>query len=240
MVKRSWIEVALPAEESRPYLLILEPEHRLLRAARKDCRRPGIGGVELRIEYLQADIEVRVRIELRPRADLVEAEVGIAAIARERDDAASEAASATADHRRIDQPRRRGIVVGLHVAAEEAGLPARVPDVLVERDHVPDARELDLGAGAKDAFHLEGPAGAGAGLEDRPKLAGSRAIAGGTFGVLRTDAKLVAARQVEQRTDVDRPALLVGRMAAGDVVDWAPIGTRQIMQGAGDRGIAPG
>ena len=61
----------------------------LLRGPRGDAvqGRALIGGVEPGVDDLEADIEQRHRVPLRAGADLVEAEVGIAAVAGPRDDA---------------------------------------------------------------------------------------------------------------------------------------------------------
>src|SRR5690349_1060198 len=111
-----------------------------------------------------------MRIPLGAGADLVEAPVRIATVARQQGDAA-EAVAQTAAYpvRRIDECLRGRAVFDRRVTAVDGGPPARIPDMLVERDHVPHRRQLDLAADDEDAVgRTQAPSGAGAGLEIGP------------------------------------------------------------------------
>src|SRR5262245_58299255 len=74
---RSWIEVALAAEHRGPDVLIVDEVDSRPRAVGRVDRRTLVGGVQVRIQHLDADIELRHRIPLGACADLEEAEVGI-------------------------------------------------------------------------------------------------------------------------------------------------------------------
>src|SRR5262245_6358158 len=80
----SWIEVALPTERRRPHTLIVYRAglRRGVGAGRPravgyDVRRPFECRVELGVDDFEADIELRYRVPLRARTDLVEAEVRV-------------------------------------------------------------------------------------------------------------------------------------------------------------------
>ena len=124
-LRRSWIEVALPAEHCGPDVLVVEDEDRGPRARRGHDGGAFEGGVALGVQHFEADIELRHRVPLRPRAGFPEVVVGAAAVAREGldraqsgrdpDDAASRRHAGQA---RLDQGGRIVAVVDVDVAAE--------------------------------------------------------------------------------------------------------------------------
>ena len=88
----SGIEVALPADDRRPHALVVGSarDDRAVvagrsRAVRHLVHRALIGRVELGVEDVETDIHQRMRVELGPRTDLIEAEVRAAGVAGERD-----------------------------------------------------------------------------------------------------------------------------------------------------------
>src|SRR3979409_908232 len=81
LLRRSWIEVALPATHRGPDVLVVDEGDRRPRGVGGHGGRSLVRGIDVRIEELEADIELRHRVELGARPDFVEAEVGIAAVA---------------------------------------------------------------------------------------------------------------------------------------------------------------
>src|SRR5215831_11440823 len=70
-ISRSGQEVSLDAEEHRHDVLVFDRVGaRRTRAARGEVRRAAERRVQLGVENFQADIEVRMRVPLRPRTDL--------------------------------------------------------------------------------------------------------------------------------------------------------------------------
>src|SRR6266550_1206890 len=74
-LRRSWEEVALPAEHGGPDALVVDEVDGGAGAVGEDVGGSLEGGVDLGIEQLEADIELRDRVELGAGADLVEAPV---------------------------------------------------------------------------------------------------------------------------------------------------------------------
>src|SRR5262245_52212257 len=60
----SWIEVALPADHCRPDALVVDGQNWRPRARRGHEGRAFEGGVALRVEHFEADIELRDRVPL--------------------------------------------------------------------------------------------------------------------------------------------------------------------------------
>src|SRR5262249_11141839 len=82
VAQTSWIEVALPAEHRGPDALVVDDEDRRTRARRRHDRDTFEGGVALRVEHFETDIELRDRVPLGPGAGFPEALVWAAAVAR--------------------------------------------------------------------------------------------------------------------------------------------------------------
>src|SRR6185436_9113949 len=84
--RRSWIEVALPAEHCRPDVLIVDDTIQNCgpRQVRRQCCWTFERGVVVLIEYFHTDIELRHRIPLGAGIGLPEAVVGTAAVAGEQ------------------------------------------------------------------------------------------------------------------------------------------------------------
>src|SRR6516225_4589301 len=74
-LRRSWEEVALPAEHGGPHPLVVDEGDGRARGVDDGEARTLEGGVDVGIEQLEADIELRHRVELGAGADLVEAPV---------------------------------------------------------------------------------------------------------------------------------------------------------------------
>src|SRR5262249_31057434 len=151
----SWIEVALPADHCRPDALVVDDVDRRTRARSGHEGNTLEGGVALRVEHFDTDIELRDRVPLGTGAHFPEALVWAAAVARtERDrardlpgDDRGDAAGGQRDRSALqDQVRGIAAVVDVDVAAEPRGAPLRVPDVLVEGQSAPHPGEVDLGA----------------------------------------------------------------------------------------------
>jgi len=87
-LRRSWIEVALPAEHRGPDVLVVDDpvEHGGTRAVRRQDRRAFVGGVVVLIEHFHTDIELRHRVPLGAGIGFPEAVVGTAAVADRRSD----------------------------------------------------------------------------------------------------------------------------------------------------------
>ena len=123
----------------------------------------------VRIEHLEADIELRHGIELRACAELVEAVVGVATVTgicphcREIADEPRERTGAgrSGHQRRIDYVPGGGVVLDAGVAAEPGRLPAWIPDMLVRSERTPCLGQLDLGAVSE--YPVGKPAGSDAG-----------------------------------------------------------------------------
>src|SRR6478609_1676236 len=158
-LRRSWIEVALPAEHRGPDVLVVDDavDHGGTRAVRRQRRRTFVGGVVVGVHHLQTDIELRHRVPLGAGIGFPEAVVRIAAVA----DAGSEGGeSRTSCHHtavrractgepRVDDVGCGPVVVDVDVAATDGSPPFRVPDVLVRGKSTPNLGQLDLGAGVE-------------------------------------------------------------------------------------------
>src|SRR5262245_61953959 len=123
----SWIEVALPAEECRPYALVVEQRHRRARRIDRVQGRAFVGGIVMGIEELEPDIELRHRVELGAAADFPEAVVGIAAVADvspDRREIAGEpgdrpGADRPGHQRGIEDPGGVAVIVDRGIAADD-------------------------------------------------------------------------------------------------------------------------
>ena len=80
-LKRSWIEVALPAEHCGPYALVVEGQDRGSRAAGGHDGDAFEGGIALGVEHFEADIELWDWVPLGAGAGFPEALVWAAAVA---------------------------------------------------------------------------------------------------------------------------------------------------------------
>jgi hypothetical protein len=156
-LRRSWIEVALPAEHRGPDVLVVDDtiDNCGSRRIRGQGRGAFVRSVVVGIHHLQTDIELRHRVPLGAGIGFPEAVVRVAAVA----DAGSEDGDAAARRRhhaairracpgkpRVDQVGRGRVVVDVDVATTPRGPPFRVPDVLVSGKSTLHSGELDLGA----------------------------------------------------------------------------------------------
>src|SRR5258705_13699045 len=81
-LRRSWIEVALPAEHRGPDVLVGEEGHRGTRPVRDHHRIAFERGVETGVHHLQTDIELRHRVPLGAGIGFPEAVVRRAVVTR--------------------------------------------------------------------------------------------------------------------------------------------------------------
>ena len=84
-LRRSWIEVALPAEHRGPDVLVVDDrvEHGRTRAAGGQVGDAFEGGIALRVQHFKADIELWDWVPLGAGASFPEALVWAAAVARQ-------------------------------------------------------------------------------------------------------------------------------------------------------------
>src|SRR6476469_2930208 len=247
-LRRSWIEVALPAEHRGPDVLVVDDpvDDGGTRAVRRQRRRAFVGGVVVLIEHFHTDIELRHRVPLGAGIGFPEAVVRAAAVAgqrREGGDLSTGCHHTAVRRARTGEPRvdevGRGPVVGdVDVATADGGPPFRVPDVLVRGKSTPHLGQLDLGAGIEDTVGNPGHAYAVAVLvELERRLVGAHA--GRAFGVADVEADHVAAREVEPGTASHRPAVPIFRMAVVDHVRRRIVGRAGIVQRGADADEAP-
>src|SRR5262245_37146710 len=158
----------------------------------------------MRIEDFKTDVELRHRVVLGPRAHLVKAVVGTAAVTKIRphrgkvaDDPRDRSGAYGAGHQRgIENPGRFAVVIDAGIAAEPRRLPARVPNMLIGGEYAPRTGQLYCRSGSEDPVDNPDDADAGRGVVDLGNcLPGAEPD--GALGVARVNPNHVAARQVE-------------------------------------------
>src|SRR5262249_41417541 len=170
------------------------------RAVRRKDGRALVGGVEVGPLQVDADVEIRMRVPLRARTHLPEAEARVARIARQRRDGdvagrshrsdAADRGTAGAEVRGDDRGRG-AVVVDLGVAAVDRRAPPRAPQVLREAGDSPDRGQLDVGAGVVHAVGGPGEAGIVAGVVHLPGADRAGAVPHRAFRVTGLQAELV-------------------------------------------------
>src|SRR5262249_40973956 len=154
-------------------------------------------GVEVRPQHVNADVEIRMRIPLRARAELPVAVVRVAV--RHVGDRTAEAGRSrheAASTRTADDGLGVAVVVDLSVAAIHRGAPLRVPQMLVEavdgeRRGQLDIRAARAGAGI-DAVRDPAEPGVVAGAVHLPRALARGDVADRAFRVGRLRAELIA------------------------------------------------
>src|SRR5437879_841537 len=213
LIRRSGQEVSLDAEEHAQDVLVVERADRRTRRVRRIHPWALVGRVQVREENVQTDIEVRMRVPLRPRSDLPPAEVRITAVATaarrksdRREDRTSHRHAADDDagctrQVPVDDVGRGSIVVDVDIAAVQRRPPFRVPEVLEGAVDAPHRGQLNRRPGVEHAIRHPARADGAVAVIDPPSALGAGDVTTSTFrvGSLHGEGIALHAEEVVQR-----------------------------------------